>query len=138
MAIAEEGAVKGQYLGAGRGWRRLTRLCLRGHLLTGLRQNTRDDRRGKVYTMRYCVFCARIRKKKSGKGIGWRRRESCCPVGHPYEGANLGLQVVVEGGKRRETRLCKACRRQSHARYRASVRAAARLPVGVGEGEVAA
>lgn len=107
----------------GKGWRRFNTHCTHGHLLTGKRHNTRDDRRGKVYTMRYCVFCARRRKLKSGKGIAWRRQATCCPKGHPYEGDNLGIQVCRDKGRERETRLCITCRRESQKRYRDNRRA---------------
>lgn len=105
--------------GAGKGWRAQLTNCKRGHLLTGQRRNTRKDRNGKVYFMRYCMFCERARKKKSGRGEAWRRAAQRCPKGHPYEGANLGLQTVREHGKERETRLCVACRRESQRAYKA-------------------
>lgn len=106
----------------GKGWRRYNTHCVHGHLLTGFRINTRDDRRGTVYTMRYCIFCARKRGLRSGRGTNWRRNLERCPKGHPYVGRNLGIQVIRERDKKRETRMCVTCRRESQARYAAKIK----------------
>ena len=104
-----------KFPGAGRGWRRLLRFCPHGHAITGIR---RSKTKG---VTRYCVICNRARLR-NGKGLRWRREALSCKRGHPFEGDNLGVQVIRERGTERETRLCKACHREAKRRYKARLR----------------
>lgn len=116
--------MRGQYLGAGRGWRRKTTRCKRGHVYTGA-VVTRRRRRGgllRVDRVRICTACYPL-PKHPGMGSGHRRLTTHCPRGHEYAGSNLGVQVVRTNSREIETRMCMACRRANWNRYATKKRA---------------
>lgn len=94
--------------------------CNAGHLLaaSGGRRSYRRWHKGKQrYVRSFCVYCKTCDHERRGKGVGkgWKRGLAKCPVGHPYEGTNLGVWERNENGKLVERRHCVECKR---ARWR--------------------
>lgn len=69
----------------------------------------KGEQRYVTATCVYCKKCDHKRRTGSGAGKGWKRARTACPVGHPYEGANLGVVDKREGGEVVERRYCVAC-----------------------------